>query len=59
MSVKRGRLQSVIGLLLIGIGLSVLVAWILIGDPVYNGVPLLAVGVIVVGVILNRRSDRG
>lgn len=57
--VKHGRLAAVVGLLLIVSGFAVLVAWAVVGPTVYNSVPFLGVGVIVVGVVVNRRSSGG
>lgn len=58
-SVKHGRLQAVIGLVLIAIGLAVLVGWIVMGSTVYNSVPLLGTGIVIAGAVVNRRSSRG
>lgn len=59
MNVKHGRLQAVIGLVLIAIGLAVLAGWVAVGPTTYNAIPFLGVGVAVAGVIVNRRSSRG
>jgi hypothetical protein len=59
MNVKGGRLQPVIGLLLVMLGLAVLVGWVVIGPTVYNSIPFLGAGLVAVGVAVNRRGYRG
>ena len=59
MGVKQSRLLAVVGLLLVVAGFAVLVFWVTIGPTVYNSVPLLGVGIVGVGVLVNRRSTSG
>lgn len=58
MNVKAGRLHAVIGLVLIAIGLTVLVCWVVVGPTVYNSVPLLGAGAVITGAVVNWRSSR-
>lgn len=58
MNVKHSRLRAVTGLVLIGIGLTILVGWTVVGPTVYNSVPFLGLAFVVGGVVVNRRSDR-
>jgi uncharacterized membrane protein len=58
-NVKQGRLQEVAGLALVGVGLVVLFHWALFTETLRNGQPLLSVLLVVVGVLIHRRSNSG
>lgn len=59
MNVKHGRLQAVFGLVLIAAGVGILTLWAVVGPTVYNSIPLVGAGVVIAGVVVNRRSSRG